>query len=119
MTWDINNFATLSRYHEGDSVTFRDDSKWKIISKGNIKIGSSSWIENVILIDGLKHNLFSISQLCDRGYKVIFDNLACNVLDRQTNTCVLSDFRENNVYMIDMPNLQCNAICLNAFNEEA
>ena len=47
----------------------------------------------------------SISKLCDRDFKVIFDDLACNVLDRQINACVLSNFHENNVYMIDMSNL--------------
>ena len=30
MTWDINNFTTLSRYMEGGSVTFGDDSKGTI-----------------------------------------------------------------------------------------
>ena len=50
---------------------------------------------------------------------MIFDDLACNVLDRQTNACVLSDFYENNIYMIDMSHLQCNATCLNAFNEDS
>jgi len=119
MTWDINNFATLSRYHEGGTVTFRDNSKGKFISIGNIKIGSSPFIENVVLVDGLKHNFLSISQLCDRDFKVVFDDLACNILDRQTNACVLSGLHENNVYMIDMSNLQCNATCLNAFNEDS
>ena len=85
MTLDINNFATLSRNHEGGTITFGDNFKGKIIGIGNIKIGSSLLIENVALIYGLKHNLLSISQLCDRGFKVIFDDLACNVLDRQTN----------------------------------
>jgi len=50
---------------------------------------------------------------------VIFDDLSCNVFDRQTNACVLSDFRENNVYMIDMSNLHCNATYLNVFNENS
>ena len=31
-----------------------------IIGIGNIKIGSAPLIENVILVDGLKHNLLSI-----------------------------------------------------------
>ena len=70
MTRDINNFATISRYHEGDTVTFGDDSKGKIIGIGNIKIDSSPLIENVILVDGLKYNLLSISQLSYRGFKV-------------------------------------------------
>ena len=60
----------------------------------------------------------SISKLCDRDFKVIFNDLACNILDRETNVCVLSDFHENNVCMIDMSNLQCNATCLSAFNED-
>ena len=71
MTWDINNFATLSRYHEGGTFTFGDDSKEKIIGIGNIKIGSSLLIKNVVLVDGLKHNLLSICQLCDGGFKVV------------------------------------------------
>ena len=49
----------LSRYHEGGTVTFRDDSKGKIIGIGNIKIGSSPLIENVVLVEGLKHNLIA------------------------------------------------------------
>ena len=76
MTWDINNFASLSRYHEGGTVTFGDDSKGKIINIGNVKIGSSPLIENVILVNSLKHNLLSISQLCDRDFNVVFDDLA-------------------------------------------
>jgi len=60
MTWDINNFATLSKYHEGGTVTFRDESKSKIVDIG-IKIGSSPLIEDVVLVDRLKHNLLSIS----------------------------------------------------------
>ena len=67
MTWDINIFATLSRYHEGDTVTFGDDFKGKIVSIGNIKIDSSFLIEDVVLVDGLKHNLLSICQLYGKG----------------------------------------------------
>ena len=70
---DINNFATLSRYVEGGTVTFGDDPKGTIIGIGNIKIGTYPLIENLVLVDGLKHNLVSISQLCDHGLKVVFD----------------------------------------------
>ena len=91
-TYDLEYqyFASLSSYHEGGTVTFGDDSKGKIVSIGSIKLGSSPMIENIDLVDGLKHNLLSISQLCDRGFKVVFDDLACNILDRQANACVLS-----------------------------
>jgi len=55
MIWDINNFAILSRYNEGGIITFRDDSKGKIVRTSKIKIDSSPLIENIILIDGLKN----------------------------------------------------------------
>jgi len=112
-------FATLSRYVEGGTVTFRDDSKGNIIGIGKIKIGTSLLIENVVLIDGLKHNLLSISQLYDRGFKVVFDESSCNIFDCKTNDYILTGFRENNVYIIDMYNLDCKTKYLNAFNEDS
>ena len=46
---------------EGGSVTFGDDSKGTIIGIGNIQIGSSPIIENIVLVDGLKHNLLVLA----------------------------------------------------------
>ena len=66
---------------------------------------------------GLKHNLLSISQLCERGLKVIFDKSSCNTYDCKTNECILTRFRENNVYIIDMLNLDCTTKYLNTFDE--
>ena len=51
---------------------FEDESKGKIIGIGNIKIDPSALIENVVLIKSLKHNLLSISQLCDKGLLICF-----------------------------------------------
>ena len=33
----------------------------------------SPLIDNITLVDGLKHNLLRISQLYDKSFKVIFD----------------------------------------------
>ena len=119
MTWDINNFATLSRYHEGGTVTFGDDAKGKIIGISNVKLGTSPLIENIVLVDGLKHNLLSVSQLCDKGFNVVFDNIACRVFDRQSNTCIFFGFRESNMYMIDLSNMSCNITCLKALDDDS
>jgi len=62
MTRDFNNFSILSMSSESGSVTFGDDFKGKIIGTGNIKIDSSPLIKIIALIEGLKHNLLSISQ---------------------------------------------------------
>ena len=71
MTGDESKFVFLARRKRG-YVTFEDKNKCRIIGHGYIGNNSSSLIENVLLVDGLKHNLLSISKLCEKGFKVIF-----------------------------------------------
>ncbi|KAL6337946.1 hypothetical protein AAG906_005411 [Vitis piasezkii] len=71
---DESKFALLTK-RKGGYVTFGDNAKGRIIGQGNIGNGTSSLIESVLLVDGLKHNLLSISQLCDKGFKVILKHL--------------------------------------------
>jgi len=64
---------------EGGMITFGDNGKGKIIGIGKIKIIPCTFIEIVLLVDKLKHNLLSISQLYDKGFKVIFESSMCVV----------------------------------------
>ena len=76
--------SLLTRFMEkaGPSITFGDDNKgytmgYGLIAKENVII------DEVALVSGLKHNLLSISQLCDKGYKVNFTPAACVVTKRR------------------------------------
>ena len=71
MTGDEFKFSFLTKKKWG-YVTFGDTAKGKIIGQDNIGNDTYFFIENILLVDGLKHNLLSISQLCDKGFKVIF-----------------------------------------------
>ena len=62
----------------------------KIIGKGTIGNKSNFFIEDVLLVDGLKHNLLSISQLCDKGYIVKFESNACIIEKPHTNTSMIA-----------------------------
>ena len=73
MTGDESQFITLDAKN-GGMVTFGDNGKGKIIGIGNIGIAPFKYIKNILLVDGLKYNLLSISQFCDKGYKVIFES---------------------------------------------
>ena len=84
MTGDKNLFMDLKPKNGGD-FTFGDNSKGKIEGIGIIDNKSSIFIENVLLVNGLKHNLLSISQLCDKGFKVVFECMNCHVIDVRTN----------------------------------
>ena len=66
---------------DGPSITFRDDNKgytmgYNFISKENVII------ESVALVNRLKHNMLSISQLCDKGNEVWFTKEACVISDK-------------------------------------
>ena len=49
--------------------------------------------------------------------KLFFDESSCKIFDCKTNDCILTRFREDNVYIIKMLNLDCSTKCLNAFDE--
>ena len=60
MTGD-KSFSTTLSSKDGGFVTFGDNKKGKIIGISYIGISPIPSIENVFLVDGLKHNLLSIS----------------------------------------------------------
>ena len=66
---------------KGGTVIFGDNNKGKVIGTGMVGNISKPLIENVLLVRGLKHNLLSISQLYDKGYKIIFEKDACLIYD--------------------------------------
>ena len=74
MTGNYSWFSSFTKIENGRDVSFGDNSKGRIIGIGNVGNVSSTLIENVCLVENLKHNLLSISQLCDKGYRVIFVN---------------------------------------------
>ena len=78
MTGDSSHFSKLTSLDEG-YVTFGDNNKGKIIGKGTIGNKFNLLIEDVFLVDGLKHNLLSISQLCDKRY----------IIRLESNTCII------------------------------
>ncbi|KAH1082313.1 hypothetical protein J1N35_022074 [Gossypium stocksii] len=68
MTIDSSHFKELMPKNGGE-VTFGDNSKGLIEGTGSIGISSFTFIKNVLYVNGLKHNLLSISQLSDHDSK--------------------------------------------------
>nr|KYP59264.1 Retrovirus-related Pol polyprotein from transposon TNT 1-94 [Cajanus cajan] len=102
MTGDPSKFSSLKLKNEG-FVTYGDNNKGKILGHGNIGNSSSSTlIENVLLVEGLKHNLLSISQLSDKGFKIKFDNTCCLICDKLTKEIRFIGKRIDNIYMLDL-----------------
>ena len=96
------DFSLLTDFEEraGPRITFGDDSKGYTLGYGLI-LNQNVIIKEVALVDGLKHNLLSISQLCDKGHNVVFSKEACQVFDSRSNKIVMEGFRKGNVYIAD------------------
>ena len=76
MTGDASKFTHISPKNSGH-VTYGDNNKGRILGVRKIGLDLSTSIENVLLVDGRKHSLLSVSQLCDKGYLVSFDSYNC------------------------------------------
>jgi hypothetical protein len=79
MTGDKNRFITLKKERDGP-VSFGNDNSAKIIGKGTVKIGSKDAKgKNVLLVESMKHDLLSVSQMCDQGHRIIFYSKKCEI----------------------------------------
>ena len=75
-------------------------------------------ISDVYYVEGLKHNLLSISQFCDKGFEVIFSSDCCYINDAKTKSTKLKGKRTNNVYLVDWGStIDNNPTCFVAKNE--
>jgi len=59
----------------------------------------------VWLVDGLNHNLLSISQFCDNGYDVLVVKNNCTVITTHDQSIVFKGKRRNNVYKVNFSEL--------------
>jgi hypothetical protein len=70
---------SLSERKSG-SVIFGNDAPEKIKDKGMVSLSNGKGkAQDVLLVDGLKHNLLSVIQMCDRGFKVFFTSKDYNI----------------------------------------
>ncbi|CAA0832638.1 Unknown protein, partial [Striga hermonthica] len=65
------------------SVTFGDGAKNKVLGIGCLNVPGLPKLKNVLLVQNLKANLLSISQLCDQGLYVNFTKTQCHVSDQE------------------------------------
>jgi len=117
MTGERSMFLTLTM-KEGGTVIFGGIQNGKIIGTGTIGNSSIS-INNVWLVDGLRHNLLSISQFCDNGYDVMFEKNNCTVINKDDQSILFKGKRRNNVYKINFSELtDQKVLCLLSMSDK-
>ncbi|KAI3718335.1 hypothetical protein L6452_19200 [Arctium lappa] len=104
----------------GGAVTFGDNKQGHIkgyceLSKGNVSVSK------VAYVDGLKHNLISISQLCDHGFDVKFQRKYCSLLHSESGQEMLRADRKGNLYRMNFTKItdtDSEKLCLVSLNSE-
>ena len=118
MTGDKAKFSYLLPRTKG-FVTYGDNNKGRILGIGKVGKSPSIIIDNVLYVEGLKHNLLSISQLCDKGYRIVFDTTCCLIQDKNNSEAKLVGKRVDNIYMISLDDTSHDLKCLVCSNDDA
>ncbi|KAJ9546782.1 hypothetical protein OSB04_019325 [Centaurea solstitialis] len=94
--------SVLSNYREerGPAVTFGGNGKGQTRGYGTLTNGVTTF-KRVAYVEGLMHNLLSISQLCDKNHKVSFSKKKCKVKNRRKEV-ILTGVRRADIYIINM-----------------
>ena len=71
-----------------------------------------------LLVENLKHNLLSISQLCDKGYRVIYDKSECVIENACDDKILFARNRCDNVYTINIDCVSTNDKCFFALHDD-
>jgi hypothetical protein len=76
-------------------VTFGDDKKGKVLGTGVIKVNNNFMLKDVTLVNKLRYNLLSVSQLVDANLDVLFCKSGSKVLDSRGDLiCGISHVRK-------------------------
>jgi hypothetical protein len=90
MTRNKKWFSSLTPLSHKEYVTFGDDKKGKVLGTGAIKVNDCFTLNDLTLVDRLRYNLLSISQLCDADLSVLFRKSDSHVLDSSGKRVVAS-----------------------------
>jgi hypothetical protein len=92
-------------------VTFGDDKKGKVLGTDVIKVNDCFTLNDIALMDMLRYNLLSVSQLCDADLSVLFRKSDSHVLNSSgKRVCGIS--RIGNIFQADFSSAQSSLRCL-------
>ena len=109
MKGDKSSFTSLENY-DGGVVTFGDGNLAKVKDNGSIVILGCPKLDEVLYVEGLKANLLSISQMCDKDHKMNFHQDLCEVINKERKVVITGHRIVDNCYAIK-PNSRTPFMC--------
>jgi hypothetical protein len=111
MTENKKWFSSLTPLSHKEYVTFGDDKKGKVLGTDVIKVNDCSTLNDVTLVDRLRYNLLSVSQLYDADLSVLFHKSDSHALDSSDKrVCGISHIE--NVFQAGIFSAQSSLRCL-------
>lgn len=100
MIGDKDKFINLNKY-DGGSVKFVGEDGTTIRGIRSVSIDGKHKTDDVYYVEGLRHSLLSMSQMCIKGYEVLFSGSGCVIRKEKTGKRVSEGVRTcGNVYCI-------------------
>ncbi|XP_058783024.1 uncharacterized protein LOC131657673 [Vicia villosa] len=94
-------------------VTFVDGSKGEIKGVSKLDHVGQPSLDNVLLVKGLTANLISISQLCDQGLRVNFNDSECLVTSEGGKIIMKGTRSKDNCYLWSPQETKCFSFLIN------
>ena len=111
MTRNRELFSNLDDFVTSE-IKLGNNSIVPIMGKGVINVlakkGEKKFIPNVYYVPTLTHNLMSVGQLDGKGYKVIFKDNACTILDENSRDKFIAkvEMSRNMMYPLQIHGIQ-------------
>jgi hypothetical protein len=104
-------FSSLTPLSHKEYVTFGDDKKGKVLGTDVIKVNDSFTLNDVALVDRLRYNMLSVSQLYDANLSVPFRKSDSHILDSSgKHVCGISLI--GNVFQANFLSAQSSLRCV-------
>lgn len=99
MTWTTHFLIDLVK-GSNEVVTFGDGIQGNVLGKRILNVSGIPRLSNVMLVERLKANLISVSQLCDDGLLVRFNEDKCAVYNDQNEKIMKGIRSSDNCYLL-------------------
>lgn len=98
MIGDKSIFSFFTPRNRG-YISYGDNKKGKIIGTCTIVNFSNPTIKEVL---SLKHNMLSISHLCDKDNNIMFDSSGSRIIKSKSNEIILTNSTSGNIYTTNL-----------------
>ena len=98
---DIDHIGNLRKERTTIGTASKNGQDLKANYSGSLNLSPDIILHNVLFCPEVSMNLVSVSQLCDLGLVVVFDDTGANIRKKENNKLLLRANRKGNLYYLN------------------